>query len=122
MTFYCLFSQTIGFSDFHRPSDGPSAIIPTHSCLTVIARFCGRVRIFVRSVGFVAWMDDQKVVCIVCIKNRLCTLCGNTTPKKTAYNAYKKTVWLRSKAERTKMYALKDAYKVHTECIQAHKE
>ena len=49
-------------------------------------------------------------------------LCEDTTPKKTAYNAYKKTVWLRSRAEGTKMYALKDAYKVHTECIQAYKK
>lgn len=45
-------------------------------------------------------------------------LCENTTPKKTAYNAYKKTVQLRSRAESAKMYAFKDAYKVHTECIQ----
>ena len=48
-------------------------------------------------------------------------LCEDTTPELTAYNAYKKTVWLRSRAERLKMYALKDAYKVHTECIQAYK-
>ena len=47
-------------------------------------------------------------------KNRLCTLCEDTTPEKTAYNAYKKTVWLRSRAESTKMYALKDAYRMHT--------
>ena len=51
-------------------------------------------------------------------KNRLCTLCENTTPELTAYNAYKKTVWLRSRAEGTKMYALKDAYRLHTKCIQ----
>ncbi len=55
-------------------------------------------------------------------KNRLCTLCENTTPELTAYNAYKKTVWLRSKAESTKMYALKDAYRLHTKCIQAYKK
>ena len=52
-------------------------------------------------------------------KTHLCTLCENTTPELTAYNAYKKTVWLRSRAERLKMYALKDAYKAHAECIQA---
>ena len=46
-------------------------------------------------------------------------LCENTTPEKTAYNAYKKTVWLRSRAEGTKMYALKDAYRLHTKCIQS---
>ena len=48
-------------------------------------------------------------------------LCENTTPELTAYNAYKKTVWLRSRAEGTKMYAVGDAYKAHTKCIQAHK-
>ena len=45
-------------------------------------------------------------------------LCENTTPEKTAYNAYKKTVWLKSKAASTKMYAVGDAYKAHTKCIQ----
>ena len=45
-------------------------------------------------------------------------LCENTTPELTAYNAYKKTIWLRSRAESAKMYALKDAYRLHTECIQ----
>ncbi len=45
-------------------------------------------------------------------------LCRNTTPELTAYNAYKKTVWLRSRAERLKMYAVGDAYKAHTKCIQ----
>ena len=54
-------------------------------------------------------------------KNRLCMLCEDITPELTAYNAYKKTVWLRSRAEGTKMYAVGDAYKVHTGCIQAYK-
>ena len=47
-------------------------------------------------------------------KTHLCMLCEDTTPKKTAYNAYKKTVWLRSRAEMLKMYVVGDAYKVHT--------
>ena len=54
-------------------------------------------------------------------KNRLCTLCENTTPKKTAYNAYRNANRRVRRAEGTKMYAVGDAYKVHTECIQAYK-
>ena len=64
---------------------------------------------------------DRDLYALYASKNRLCMLCENTTPKKTAYNAYKKTVWLRSRAEKAKMYAVGDAYKVHTKCIQAHK-
>ena len=55
-------------------------------------------------------------------KNRLCTLCEDITPKKTAYNAYRNANRRVRRAERVKMYAVRDAYKVHTECIQAHKE
>ena len=47
-------------------------------------------------------------------KNRLCTLCEDTTPELTAYNAYKSANRRVRRAEGTKMYALKDAYKVHT--------
>ena len=54
-------------------------------------------------------------------KNRLCTLCENTTPKKTAYNAYRNKNRRVRRAEGTKMYALKDAYRLHTKCIQTHK-
>ena len=61
---------------------------------------------------------DRSLYALYASKNRLCTLCEDTTPELTAYNAYKKTVWLRSRAESTKMYAVGDAYKVHTECIQ----
>ena len=49
-------------------------------------------------------------------------LCRNATPKKTAYNAYRNASRRVRRAEGTKMYAVGDAYKVHTECIQAHKE
>ena len=55
-------------------------------------------------------------------KNRLCMLCENTTPKKTAYNAYRNEKRRVRRAEGTKMYALKDAYKAHTKCIQAYKK
>ena len=48
-------------------------------------------------------------------------LCENTTPKKTAYNAYRNENRRVRRAEDTKMYAVGDAYKVHTECIQAYK-
>ena len=65
---------------------------------------------------------DRNLYALYALKNRLCMLCEDTTPELTAYNAYKKTVWLRSRAESTKMYALKDAYKVHTDCIQAYKK
>lgn len=53
-------------------------------------------------------------------KNRLCALCEDITPELTAYNAYKKTVWLRSRAEGMKMYAVRDAYRLHTKCIQVN--
>ena len=55
-------------------------------------------------------------------KNRLCMLCENTTPKKTAYNAYRNANRRVRRAERLKMYALKDAYRLHTKCIQAYKK
>ena len=51
-------------------------------------------------------------------KNRLCTLCEDTTPKKTAYNAYRNANRRVRRAERLKMYAVGDAYRLHTECIQ----
>ena len=51
-------------------------------------------------------------------KNRLCTLCEDTTPKKTAYNAYKNENRRVRRAERLKMYAVRDAYRLHTKCIQ----
>ena len=54
-------------------------------------------------------------------KNRLCMLCENTTPKKTAYNAYRNANRRVRRAERLKMYAVGDAYRLHTKCIQAHK-
>ena len=52
--FHCLFSQTMGFSGFHRPSDGLSAIIPTHFLTyghRALLRACTH---FVRSIGFIA--------------------------------------------------------------------
>ena len=55
-------------------------------------------------------------------KNRLCMLCENTTPELTAYNAYRNANRRVRRAESTKMYAVGDAYKVHTECIQAYKK
>ena len=53
-------------------------------------------------------------------KNRLCALCENTTPELTAYNAYRNEKRRVRRAESTKMYAVGDAYKVHTECIQVN--
>ena len=63
-------------------------------------------------------------VCMHCMqsKTNLCTLYKNTTPEKTAYNAYKKRVWLESRAEGTKMYAYGNAYRLHTKCIQAYRK
>ena len=51
-------------------------------------------------------------------KSSLCTLCGNTTPKKTAYNAYRNANRRVRRAEGLKMYAVGDAYRLHTKCIQ----
>ena len=48
-------------------------------------------------------------------------LCENTTPELTAYNAYRNANRRVRRTEGTKMYAVGDAYKVHTECIQAYK-
>ena len=117
---HCLFSQTMGFLGFHRPSDGLSVIIPTHSCLTIIVRSCGRVRNpSVPSASLPGW-TIEKLYALYASKNRLCALCENTTPELTAYNAYRNANRRVRRAEGTKMYALKDAYKVHTECIQVH--
>ena len=46
-------------------------------------------------------------------------LCENITPELTAYNAYRNENRRVRRAEGTKMYAVGDAYKVHTKCIQA---
>ena len=51
-------------------------------------------------------------------KSPLCTLCEDTTPKKTAYNAYKDENRRVRRAEGLKMYAVGDAYRLHTKCIQ----
>ena len=57
---------------------------------------------------------DRFLYALYASKTHLCALCEDITPELTAYNAYKKTVWLRSRAEITKMYAVRDAYKAHT--------
>ena len=49
-------------------------------------------------------------------------LCEDTTPKKTAYNAYRNENRRVRRAEGTKMYAVGDAYRLHTKCIQAYKK
>ena len=65
---------------------------------------------------------SKKLYALYASKSSLCTLCGNTTPKKTAYNAYRNANRRVRRAEGLKMYALKDAYRLHTECIQVYKE
>ena len=55
-------------------------------------------------------------------KNRLCMLCENTTPELTAYNAYRNANRRVRRAESTKMYAVGNAYRLHTKCIQAYKK
>ena len=51
-------------------------------------------------------------------KTHLCALCEDITPKKTAYNAYRNANRRVRRAEGTKMYAVGDAYRLHTKCIQ----
>ena len=107
------------FSGFHRPSDGPSAIIPTHSCPTVIARSCGRIRFSsIPSASLPGWTIEN-LYALYASKNRLCMLCENTTPELTAYNAYRNENRRVRRAEGTKMYAVGDAYRLHTKCIQS---
>ena len=65
---------------------------------------------------------SKKLYALYASKSPLCMLCGNTTPKKTAYNAYRNANRRVRRAEGLKMYAVGDAYKVHTECIQAYKK
>ena len=77
------------FSGFHRPSDGLSVTIPTISRLTVIARSCGRIRNpSIPSASLPGWAIEN-LYALYASKKRLCMLCENTTPKKTAYNAYR---------------------------------
>ena len=66
--------------------------------------------------------SSDRLYALYASKNRLCMLCENTTPKKTAYNAYRNANRRVRRAEGMKMYAVGDAYKVHTECIQAYKK
>ena len=49
-------------------------------------------------------------------------LCENTTPELTAYNAYKDANRRVRRTESTKMYAVGNAYRLHTKCIQAYKK
>ena len=116
-SFTACFCGQWAFLGFHRPSDGPSAIIPTVFLLLRSLRVLRARTHF--SVGFIAWMDDRKLYALYASKNRLCTLCGNTTPELTAYNAYRNANRRVRRAEGTKMYAVGDAYKVHTKCIQS---
>ena len=60
-------------------------------------------------------MDDRKrLYALYASKNRLCALCENTTPELTAYNAYRNENRRVRRAEDTKMYAVGDAYRLHT--------
>ena len=63
----------------------------------------------------------HELYALYALKNRLCILCENTTPKKTAYNAYRNENRRVRRAEGTKMYAYGNAYGTHTKCIQAYK-
>ena len=63
----------------------------------------------------------RELYALYALKKRLCMLCEDTTPKKTAYNAYKNENRRVRRAESTKMYAVGNAYRLHTKCIQAHK-
>ena len=51
-------------------------------------------------------------------KTHLCALCENATPELTAYNAYRNANRRVRRAERPKMYAVENAYRLHTKCIQ----
>ena len=115
-----VFADSGLFSGFHRPSDGLSAIIPTVFLLLRSLRVLRARTHF--SVGFIAWMDDRKLYALYASKNRLCTLCGNTTPELTAYNAYRNANRRVRRVEGTKMYAVGDAYKAHTKCIHAYRK
>ena len=74
------------FSGFHRPSDGPSAIIPTHFLTYGHHAFCGRARIF-PSASSLGW-TIEKLYVLYASKTRLCTLCEDTTPELTAYKVH----------------------------------
>ena len=64
---------------------------------------------------------DRDLYALYASKSSLCALCENTTPELTAYNAYRNANKRVRRAEGTKMYALGNAYRLHTKCIQAHK-
>ena len=98
------------FASFGRPAFScktPSK--PAHGCGFFVRRSRG---------------PFQPQPCMHCMqsKTNLCTLYKNTTPKKTAYNAYKNENRRVRRAEGTKMYAYGNAYRTHTKCIQAHKK
>ena len=72
----------------------------------------------VPSASSLGW-TIEKLYALYASKNRLCMLCENITPELTAYNAYRNANRRVRRAEGTKMYAVGDAYKVHTKCIQS---
>ena len=123
MTFYCLLLRTVGFFGLSPPVCRTVRHHPDPFLSYDYRAFLRAYTLFVCPIGFVAWMDDQKrLYALYASKNRLCMLCENTTPKKTAYNAYRNENRRVRRAEGMKMYALKDAYRLHTKCIQAYKE
>ena len=65
---------------------------------------------------------DRNLYALYASKSSLCALCEDITPELTAYNAYRNENRRVRRAEGTKMYAVGDAYKVHTKCIQEVKE
>ena len=75
----------------------------------------------VPSASSLGW-TIEKLYALYASKNRLCTLCGNTTPELTAYNAYRNANRRVRRAEGTKMYAVGDAYKAHTSAYKHKKE
>ena len=87
---HCLLSQTMGFSGFHRPSDGLSAIIPTHflnlrsSCVSAgVYAFRPFYRLHCLNGR------SKKLYALYASKSFLCALCEDITPELTAYNAYR---------------------------------
>ena len=96
-----------GMYGYHR------AIQITHQASLPVPLGRGRSQFTANHLG-------RELYALYASKNRLCALCENTTPELTAYNAYRNANRRVRRAEGLKMYALKDAYRLHTKCIQVN--
>ena len=104
------------FSGFHRPSDGPSATIPTHFLPHGHRTFLRAYTQSVRSIGFIARTDDRKT-CMHCMHQKTDYACyAKTQLRKRLHTMHTETrigVSVGLRARKCMQLGM------HTDCIQS---